>query len=389
MAGTRHGAIRWTNRTGTAARLLEAVLALPVRIDRVSTQQLELGGATAWTRTSTLVQLHGEDRTGTGEDIAYSPESQAELPETFAARTDLVGEWTIGSLAAHLDASPVHPVGGLRMDDKEGYHRWAVEAAALDLALRQRGTDLASLVGSAWQDVRVSLSMGLGDPASDEVVRRWLERDPSITFKLDSATSWTPQLVEALAAHGDAVATIDFKAMYHGDWIDNDYAPAQYEVIAHGLRGALLEDARLDSDEVLDAFDEDSLGRLAWDYPITAPEDVPGLPSSTAGFSDLRPGAINVKPSRFGSLERLLGTIALCDEHGIPCYSGGQFELGWGRTQVQEIASLCFPDAPNDCAPVMFHGASPDSDDVPLGPVHVPAHEGFGWDAPTRATLRA
>lgn len=381
-------ATSWRNRTGVAARLLEDVLALPVRIERIDTSQLELGGATSFTRVTTILELHGGGDVGRGEDVSYATETQSELPAMWAARDDLVGEWSIGSLAAHLDETGIHPPGGARMDDKAGYHRWAVESAALDLALRQRGTDLASLVDERWRDVRVSLSMGLGSPPSLETVRGWLERGPSTSFKLDASTEWTHETVAQLATLGDAVATVDLKALYSGDWIDNDYSPSLYEAIGHGLPTALIEDAKLDA-ETLDALDEDGLARLAWDYPIAAPTDVPGLEGSTATFSDLRPGAVNIKPSRFGSLERLFATIALCDAEALPCYAGGQFELGIGRTQVQAVASLCFPDAPNDCAPVMFHGASPDAHDVPLGSVPVPEHVGFGWDAPTRATLVA
>lgn len=374
----------WTNRTGNAARLLEAVHALDVTIDEVSSTQLQLEGATAFTRMSTIVQLAGLGHVGRGEDVSYAGETQDELPAAIDGCQHLVGTWTMASLAAHLDAHPLCPAGGIRMSDKPGFHRWAVESAALDLALRQRGCDLAELIGVEWQPVTVSLSMGLGDPPSADVVRAWRERDPSITFKLDTAMAWDHELVRDLAACGDAVATVDFKALYSGDWIDNDYPPTLYAAVANGLPNAVLEDARLDADSG-DALDEQGLARLAWDYPITAPKDVPGLAGSTAQFSDLRPGAVNIKPSRFGSFERLLRTIDLCDREGIPCYSGGQFELGIGRTQVQAITSLCFPDAPNDCAPVMFHGATPESDDVPLGPVQVPAHIGFGWDAPTRA----
>ena len=379
----------WTTRTGIATRILEAVLPLPVRIDRVSTSQLELAGAASFTRVTTIVELADEaGNVGRGEDVSYSSETQAEVPDALADRTDLVGEWTIASLAEHLDEHPLATRGGMRMDDKPGYHRWAIEAAALDLALRQRGTDLASLIGVEWTPVRVALSMGLGAPPSDDVVRAWLDRDPDIAFKLDASTAWDHVLVTQLAAAGPAIATVDMKALYHGDWANNDYPATLYGSIGETLPHALIEDAKLDADS-LDALDEDALGRLAWDYPITKPADVPGLPGSTAVFSDLRPGAINVKPSRFGSLERMLETIALCDREGIPCYAGGQYELGLGRTQVQAIASLCFPDGPNDCAPVMFHAATPASDDVPLGRVTPPeGHVGFGWDAPTRASVR-
>lgn len=381
-------ALTWTNdRAGTAARLLTAVRELPVAIESLTTSQLQLPGGME--RIATIVELHGGGHVGRGEDIAYSADTQRALPDAFTAvAPTLVGEWTVGSLAAHLDAEfaldlPAQP----GWDDKPGYHRWAVESAVLDLALRQGGTDLARLVGTTWAPVRVSLSMGVDGDEGVARLREWLARDASITFKLDVAQAWTPELVEQLAGlgNGRAVSTIDFKALYHGDWADNDYPPVTYGAVAQLLPAALLEDAKL-TDTNREALGIDGLERLAWDYPITGVEDVPGFEASTSEFSDLRPGAVNIKPSRFGSLERLLGTIALCDAHGIPCYSGGQFELGIGRTQVQAIASLCFPDAPNDCAPVMFHGATPDADDVPLGAVEPPAgQDGFGWDAPTRA----
>lgn len=381
-------ALTWTNdRTGTAARLLTAVRTLPVTIERVTTSQLQLPGGME--RIATIVELHGNGHVGRGEDIAYSADTQRALPAAFAKLTPmLAGTWTFGELAAKLDTAfeldlPKQP----SWDDKPGYHRWAVESAMLDLALRQAGTDLARLVGTTWAPTRVSLSMGVDGDAGLAKLRDWIARDASITFKLDVAQSWTPELIEQLAALGDghAVSTIDFKALYTGDWADNDYPPVTYGAVAQMLPAALLEDAKL-TDINREALGPDGLERLAWDYPVTGAEDVPGFPASTSSFSDLRPGAINIKPSRFGSLERLLDTISLCDAHGIPCYSGGQFELGIGRTQVQAIASLCFPDAPNDCAPVMFHGAAPDADDVPLGPVQPPSdQDGFGWDAPTRA----
>ncbi|MCW2960377.1 MAG: hypothetical protein JWM90_764 [Thermoleophilia bacterium] len=365
----------------SARALLDAVLTLPVTIEAVTTAQLLLPGAMG--RITTIVELHGDGHTGRGEDVAYAADTQALLPDAFAALgSTITGTWTIESLSDVLEAHPLRVPQGSMGDDKPGFHRWALESAALDLALRQAGTDLAALVGATWKPVRVSVSMGLGDPPSAAIVHHWLERDPSMTFKLDSARSWSEALVTELAATG-AVSTVDFKGLYTGDWIDTSPDPVLYEAVSRRLPDALLEDAKL-SPEHLDALDEDALARLAWDYPITKPADIPGLPGSTATFSDLRPKAINIKPSRFGSLERLFGTIALCEQEGIPCYAGGQFELGLGRTQVQSIASLCFADAPNDCAPVLFHGATPDSD-VPLGPVEIPAGVGFGWEAPTPA----
>ena len=53
------------------------------------------------------------------------------------------------------------------------------------------------------------------------------------------------------------------------------------------------------------------------------------------------------------------GTVDACAERGIVMYGGGQFELGPGRTQIQNLASLLYPEAPNDVAPVGFHAPEP------------------------------
>ena len=67
---------------------------------------------------------------------------------------------------------------------------------------------------------------------------------------------------------------------------------------------------------------------------------------------------MNVKPSRFGSIERLFAAYDYCAEHGIGAYGGGQFELGVGRDQIQLLAALFHPDTPNDVAPGGFNASS-------------------------------
>src|SRR5690606_25224954 len=136
----------------------------------------------------------------------------------------------------------------------------------LDLALRQAGTDLATLAGASWAPVRWSLSMGLGDEPGTDLLEAWLARDAGISFKLDTSPAWTHGLVGRLADLGAAVATVDFKGLYRGSWANNDASPALYNAVGLGLPDALLEDAKLDA-EVLDALDEAALRRLTWDFP--------------------------------------------------------------------------------------------------------------------------
>ena len=92
-----------------------------------------------------------------------------------------------------------------------------------------------------------------------------------------------------------------------------------------------------------------------------------------------KPKAINSKPSRFGSLQELLGIYEHCEREGIAIYSGGQGEQGVGRGQIQYLASLFHPDTSNDSAPSGYNDpAVPDGlPDSPLDPQ--PSPTGFRW----------
>jgi hypothetical protein len=90
---------------------------------------------------------------------------------------------------------------------------------------------------------------------------------------------------------------------------------------------------------------------------------------------------MNIKPSRFGSVESLLGAIDYCETHDIAMYGGGQFELGVGRYHIQALASLCYPDAPNDVAPMEYNDPGP-GDDLPASPLE-PFDPDRGICAPT------
>jgi hypothetical protein len=88
---------------------------------------------------------------------------------------------------------------------------------------------------------------------------------------------------------------------------------------------------------------------------------------------------VNVKPSRFGSVRALLDCYDYLDERSIEAYGGGQFELGPGRGQIQYLASLFHPDAPNDVAPAGYNDPEPTAG-LPEGPLPPDLTEtGFRW----------
>ena len=87
--------------------------------------------------------------------------------------------------------------------------------------------------------------------------------------------------------------------------------------------------------------------RVTWDAVIHSVADIEAL--------RWPPRTVNVKPSRFGSVERLFAAYDYCAANGIGAYGGGQFELGVGRDQIQLLAALFHPGTPNDVAPGGFN----------------------------------
>ena len=89
------------------------------------------------------------------------------------------------------------------------------------------------------------------------------------------------------------------------------------------------------------------------------------------------PRTVNLKPSRFGSVEALFDAYEFCAERGMGAYGGGQYELGVGREQIQLLAAIFHPDAPNDIAPGGYDELDPEPG-LPESPLAVrPAETGF------------
>ena len=359
--------------TDTATSALEAyetLAALPLHIERLETQTLELAGATSFTRLTTEVQLSGAGHTGRGEDPSYSSEMQRELLGWFASLEDrLVGDWTFESYSACLDSLELTPTTG-QWTDHPNFQRWAFESAGLDLALRQSGLGFAQALGREQHELRFCISMGLGSPPSLDRVHGWIEQHPRVEFKLDASREWDTQLIADLAAT-EAVRVVDIKGMYTGDWIDNTPDPELYERISHGMGEILIEDPKL-LPETRAALGDRGLRRVSWDAPLHSVSDLTMV--------DEFPSAVNIKPSRFGTVRELLGAIDWCNERKIPLYAGGQYEIGWGRSQAQQIAAVFYANAANDIAPAVWHTAQP-GDDVPQSPLKLPDGIGFGFEA--------
>jgi hypothetical protein len=237
-----------------------------------------------------------------------------------AVRSIPHGRWDLGAWTHAMHA---------RVDD--AYGRAALEAAAIDLALRQQATNLFRLAEVAAAPVRYVVSFQSDDPVAEA------RRHPGAELKIDADPAWDESTYARLAALG-RVAVVDFKG--GGDAADH--------LRAHrALPSALIEDPRPDAGPWPAAL----TARLSVDGPIVSAAALEALPA--------RPAAVNVKPARMGGVLEALRCIASCNGAGVAVYLGGMFETGVGRDHLRVLASLFCPEGPNDIAPLRGDGGAP------------------------------
>lgn len=328
----------------------ERLLPLELEIEELTLERAEIETAAGWSRVTTTVVLRGRGCEGRGEDVSYDPVEHDGFPTP-----NLTGATTLGGFSERVAALDLWPATPPEWHGSVDYRRWAFESAALDLALRQAGATLGSALERTYRPVRFAVS-GVADPAA------WLDVNDSLEFKLDVSSSWDEPLMRGFAGT-KRVRVLDFKAYYETSQVEAIDDPDEYALVAATFPGAILEDAAL-NDETLAALDG-ALDRLSFDAPIHALDDVLALA--------VEPRYLNIKPSRFGTVERLFECIDWCVANGVSMYGGGQFELGVGREQIQALASLFYHDASNDVAPGDYNTAAEPRKGLPTNPLPVPA----------------
>ena len=337
--------------------LFDRIADLPLVVEETELTRRERDTSSGFRRATTTFGLSGEGETGRGEDVAYDTEDHDALREAGASAFDLAGEYSFAEFSERLDGLDLFPTEPPTHEAAGRYRRWALESAGLDLALRQADRTLGEAFDREYRPVRFVASTRLGDPPTIDRVRRLLDDNPELEFKLDTTSAWDDELVAELAAT-DAVRVLDLKGHYRGTTVDQAADPPLYELVLDGFPEAVVEDPAL-TEETEHLFDGEE-GRVSWDAPITGVESAEALP--------FEPRWLNVKPSRFGSVESLLETLEWCEARDVRLYGGGQFELGVGRDHVQALASLFYPDGPNDVAPGVYNDPAPPAE-LPRSPL--------------------
>jgi hypothetical protein len=353
----------------------DAIADLPLEIETCEFEGLELVLG-EFERLTTVVRLRGGGHEGIGEDVVYDAvdhiaQQDAGPPEGLAG-----GRETFAAFSERLDSIDLFPAAAPQRDISVDYRRWAFESAALDLALRQAGTNLAEALGREPRPLNFVNSMRLApmEPGARSSIEPLLARlavYPTLRFKLDPFNDWDDELIAALVETG-AVDSLDLKGFYKGTPVDVVTDPELYAKLIHAFPDAWLEDPDVTAETkpLLDPVSE----RVTWDAPIHSIADIEAMPWSP-------PKTVNVKPSRFGPISRLFAAYDYCEERGIGAYGGGQTELGQGRGQIQYLASIFHPETPNDVAPGGYNDpAQATKPGLPSSPLEPAIEElGFRW----------
>ncbi|HKY60890.1 MAG TPA: hypothetical protein VJP59_07760 [Gemmatimonadota bacterium] len=313
--------------------LAERLRKLPVLIEDYSVELGAVpvdgyyGGADRPTGT---VVMTGRGRAGRGENVDWTAAGQARFAEVCR---DLVshalpsGPTSLGAVADRLARSGAH-----------AHHRAALEAAAMDLALGQAGVDLFDLAGRPRRPIRTCRSIGReaverAGPLAP--VQALLGHDLASRIKIDCPPGgWAEDVWQSLAATG-RVVIVDFKR--EGD-------PAQVERAHRFLPDTWLEDPPAALARYGDDTRRPWLRRVALDGYVTGAADLDNPP--------LPPSAVNVKAPRVGGPLNALAILERCRRSGWAAYFGGMFEVGVGRRQARDLASLFTAEAWNDLAPL-------------------------------------
>jgi hypothetical protein len=118
----------------------DSVKDLPLEIDGYDLEPLEQEVARGFTLRRTVVVLRGGGEEGRGEEVDYNPTIQQEF-QARHGELPVAGAHTLDSFS-------------LLQSGQTDYRRWALESAALDLALRQAGKTLGDAIGRTPRPVR-------------------------------------------------------------------------------------------------------------------------------------------------------------------------------------------------------------------------------------------
>jgi O-succinylbenzoate synthase len=294
-------------------------------IDLVSPFRTSFG--TEASRELLYVRAVGEGHAGWGECVAMvEPNYSSEYLENCI---QVISRFLVPLLHADSSAeefvSAAAPIRGNYMS------KACVEAALLDLRLREQNKSLASFLGATKTRVASGVSVGIQNSLNDlvRVVGEYLALG-YLRVKLKIEPGTDIELVKIIRKEfgDDLLLQVDANAAYR-------VTDAEHLKLLDDFNLLLIEQP----------FSEDDLAghiELAKiiNTPVCLDESITSLETARGALELKACSIINIKPGRVGGYLEAKKIHDLCLSRGVPVWCGGMLETGIGRAANLALAAL-------------------------------------------------
>jgi O-succinylbenzoate synthase len=318
-------------------------------------------------RSFVLVTLEDDGAVGVGECVADAHPYYSS--ETTRTAWHIISEFLAPLVLGRIFDHPREIFGALTRIRGHNMAKAAVEMAAWDLYARQRGVNLASVLGGSRGAIDAGVSIGIQD-SLDELVR--IERAAGYRrVKIKIKPGWD---VEAVGAVRDACGGVPLMVDANAAYTLAD-APHLAELDRFDL---MMIEQPLEYDDLRDHARLQRQLRCA----ICLDESIHGVRAAEEAIEQDACRIINIKPGRLGGHAESIKVHDLAAAGGIPVWHGGMLESGIGRAHNLHLSALPNFTLPGDVAASCRYYA-PDVIDPeivmrPDGTIEVPQGAGIG-----------
>ena len=362
-----------------------------VRIDRLRLQLVRLplvaffetSFGRLYHRTFILVSLGGDEVDGLGECVAdvdpfYSPETNV---TAWHIIKDFIAPEVLGRTFSH----PREIFPALARIRGHQMAKAAVEMAGWDLAAKQQGVPLATLLGGTQREIASGVSVGIQDSLEQLLAKIQTELAAGYQrIKIKIKPGWDIAAVEAVRGRFGAIPLMaDANAAYALSDADRLASLDRFDL--------MMIEQPLAYDDLREHATLQQRMRTA----ICLDESIHSVRAAQEAIAIGACRIINVKPGRMGGHAESIRLHDVAAANRIPLWHGGMLESGIGRAHNIHLASLPNFILPGDIAASRRYFA-PDLIDPPIdvrpdGTIPVPGGPGIGvavdWDRVRDATV--
>ena len=317
-----------------------------------------------------LVTVEENGASGVGECVAdANPYYSAETTRTA---WHIISEFLAPLVLGRSFSHPREIFGALAPVRGHQMAKAAIEMAAWDLAARQQGVSLSTLLGGARSAIESGVSIGIQN-SLDELVERvaieWAAGYRRVKIKIKPG--WDVDAVERVRGRfGDIPLMVDANAAY-------GLADAARLAELDRFNLTMIEQP-LDYDDIRDHATLQRQLRTA----ICLDESIYSVKAAAEAIEMGACRIINIKPGRVGGHAESVRLHDLAAAHGVPVWHGGMLESGIGRAHNIHLSTLRNFSLPGDVAASRRYYApdliDPEIEVASDGTIAVPTAPGIG-----------